>query len=78
MYQVAAKPLYLSMDTVPKSLVESETALFKEQTLLQLVNPEGNQGGKTKKPPTPEMLDKIVNGKVQKRLAELCLLSQVR
>ena len=51
----------------------------REQTLSQAETP-GNKSAtnsKVKKPPTPEMLEKIIKGKVQKRLAEICLLSQV-
>eukprot|EP00598_Pedospumella_elongata_P012215 CAMPEP_0185012038 /NCGR_PEP_ID=MMETSP1098-20130426/98100_1 /TAXON_ID=89044 /ORGANISM="Spumella elongata, Strain CCAP 955/1" /LENGTH=336 /DNA_ID=CAMNT_0027541089 /DNA_START=59 /DNA_END=1069 /DNA_ORIENTATION=+ len=62
MHVVAACPLYLAPKDVPADVVARETAIFREQTV----------DDKKK----PEMLEKIIAGKVNKRMADLCLVSQ--
>ncbi len=64
MHIVAGSPLYLSTNAVPSEVVERERAISTEQA---------NAEGKAK---SEAVLAKIVGGKVQKRLAEICLLSQ--
>jgi len=63
MHIVAAKPQYLTVTEVPVDVIERETAIFRKQALDDL---------KTK----PQMVDKIVAGKVKKRISEICLLEQ--
>jgi elongation factor Ts len=66
MHIVAAKPLYLSSDSVPQAFIEQELAIFREQA-------NEDKGNSKKK---PEMIEKAIQGKLNKRLAEVCLLSQ--
>lgn len=67
MHIVAAKPQFLSAAQVSPTFIEAERAIFVEQMK------EDESSGKKK---SPEVLEKILGGKVQKRLAEVCLLSQ--
>lgn len=69
MHVVAAQPMYLDAASVPSSMVEAETKLFREQTEEAEKESKGKPKGK-------DILDKIIAGKVNKRLAEVCLLSQ--
>jgi elongation factor Ts len=62
MHIVAAKPLFLSPSSVPQSFLDQEYAIFEEQT----------KDDKKK----PDVLQKIIQGKVNKRLSEVCLLQQ--
>ncbi|MFH1712136.1 MAG: translation elongation factor Ts [Patescibacteria group bacterium] len=62
MHIAAMSPLYLSSDEIPADVVAKETEIFKEQLL--------NEG----KP--SDMLDKIVEGKLNKWYEEVCLLNQ--
>ena len=70
MHVVAAQPLYLDASKVPSSFIESETAVFRDQS------DETEKSSKGGKPKSKEILDKIIAGKVNKRLSEICLLSQ--
>lgn len=63
MHVVAAKPQYLSVDDVPSEVRETEDSVMREQTLA---NP----------PKNISMIDKIVEAKVNKRLAEISLTGQ--
>lgn len=63
MHVVAAKPTYLSSSDIPSSVVEAETAIYREQTLATPLK-------------NPAMLDKIVAGKVSKRMEEMSLTGQ--
>jgi elongation factor Ts len=65
MHVVASKPMYLNKSSVPKEFVEKELAIFKEQIT----------DADRKKP--AHILDKILDGKVNKRLSEVSLLDQV-
>jgi len=58
----ATNPLYLSEDEIPKALIEKEKEIYKEQM------------AKEKK--KPELMDKIIEGKVAKYKKEIALLSQ--
>eukprot|EP00941_MAST-03F_sp_MAST-3F-sp1_P004229 g4229.t1 len=62
MHIVAARPLYLSRDTVPSSVLEKEKEIIAEELLKQ---------GKPEK-----MLEKIVPGKLEKFYKETCLVDQ--
>jgi elongation factor Ts len=68
MHVVAAAPLYLDASSVPAAFVEAETALFREQS--------EETNAKEAKPKPKDILEKIIAGKVNKRLSEICLLSQ--
>lgn len=62
MHIAASRPEYLKKEDIPQEIVERETEIFRQQTL--------NEG-------KPEnIVDKIVAGKVDKYLRELCLLDQ--
>jgi elongation factor Ts len=64
MHVVASNPAYLSIADVPKDVLDRETAISLEQAQAE---------GKAK---NEEIMKKIVAGKVQKRLGEICLLTQ--
>jgi len=66
MHVVASKPLFLSEQAVPATVLAKETDICRQQ----LETADALKGKK------PEVVDKIVRGKVVKRLGELCLLSQ--
>ena len=68
MHTVAANPLYLDKDHVPPEVVEKETTILREQAV--------DTKGSNKPPPKPELLAKIVAGKVSKRLGEITLMGQ--
>ena len=58
----AAKPKYVSKEDVPESVLNSEKAILRTQTLDE---------GKPEK-----IVDKIVQGRLSKFYAEICLLEQ--
>jgi elongation factor Ts len=62
MHIAAMKPLYLSPEEVDTQFVDKERRLFKEQLAAE---------GKPEK-----IIDQIVEGKIQKVYAEVCLLKQ--
>ena len=62
MQVAAANPLYVSREDVPGHLVEKEREIYRQQMADQ------------KKP--AQVLDKIVEGKLEKFFAEQCLLEQ--
>jgi elongation factor Ts len=62
MHVVAARPTYLSSDDIPQE------ELTKEKDILR------NQMGDSDKP--PEILEKIVNGRLHKYFEQFCLLEQ--
>ncbi len=62
MHVAASNPLYVSEDEVPKNVLDKEKEIYK------------HQAQETKKP--ANVIDKIVEGKVQKYLDETCLLRQ--
>lgn len=57
----AANPMYVSRDDVPQSIVESEREIYRSQV--------------TGKP--PQVVEKIVDGKLDKFFSETCLLDQI-
>jgi elongation factor Ts len=62
MHVVASRPQYVSREEVPADLIEREKAIYREQS--------ANSG----KP--EQVIDKIVEGKLDKWLSEICLLDQ--
>jgi len=62
MQVAAANPSYVSREEVPGAVVEKEREIYRQQMADQ------------KKP--PQVLDKIVEGKLEKFFAEQCLLEQ--
>ena len=62
MQVAAANPSYVSREQVPVAVIEKEREIYREQMADQ------------KKP--PQVLDKIIEGKLEKFYAEQCLLDQ--
>jgi elongation factor Ts len=62
MQVAAANPLYLKKEDVPESMLEQEREIYRKQAL---------DAGKPEK-----VLDKIVEGRLRKYFAEICLLEQ--
>lgn len=62
MHIVAMNPLYIAPEDVPESVLEKEKEIYKEQ--MQ------NEG----KP--EEIIEKIINGKIEKYYEDVCLLKQ--
>ena len=62
MHVAAANPTYVSREQVPAAVVEKEREIYREQMAEQ------------KKP--PEVIDRIIEGKLEKFYAEQCLLEQ--
>jgi elongation factor Ts len=62
MQVAAANPAYVSREDVPATVLEKEREIYREQLADQ------------KKP--PQILDKIVEGKLEKFFTEQCLLEQ--
>lgn len=58
----SARPLYLQREDVPGETIEKERDIFRAQAL---------ESGKPEK-----IVDRIVEGKIRKRLSEICLLDQ--
>lgn len=61
MHIAAANPMYVSRDDVPQSVVESEREIYRSQVT-------GKQ---------PQVMEKIVEGKLDKFFSETCLLDQI-
>lgn len=59
----AANPLYISRDDVPGEIIEKEKEIYRAQL-------EG-----TKKP--PHVIEKIIEGKIEKYYSEICLMEQL-
>ncbi len=66
MHVIAASPLYASTDSVPSDFLDREKVVLREQ-----MEESGQTEGKK-----PDMLEKILAGKVNKRLSEVCLSAQ--
>ncbi len=65
MHAVASKPTYAAIADVPADVVERETEVGRQQM--------EEDGAAAKK---PEIVERIIAGKVNKRLGEICLLEQ--
>ena len=66
MHVIAASPLFPSRESVPGVFLEREKVVLRDQ-----MTESGQTEGKK-----PDMVEKILVGKVNKRLAEVCLSSQ--
>jgi elongation factor Ts len=62
MHVVASRPLYVTREEVPADMVEREKGIYREQ-MVNSGKPEA-------------VIDKIVDGKLDKWLSEICLLEQ--
>lgn len=62
MHVVAARPLYVSREDVPAEVIESEKSIYREQAA---------DSGKP-----AQVVDRIVEGKLDKWFSEVCLLEQ--
>jgi elongation factor Ts len=62
MHIVASRPLYVTREEVPADLIEREKSIYREQ-MVSSGKPE-------------QVIDKIVEGKLDKWLSEVCLLDQ--
>jgi elongation factor Ts len=62
MQVVASRPLYVSREQVPADLIEREKAIYRDQ-MISSGKPE-------------QVIDKIVEGKLDKWLGEVCLFEQ--
>jgi elongation factor Ts len=62
MQVAAANPLYLSREEVPAEVIEKEREIYRQQMADQ------------KKP--PQIIEKIIDGKLERFYAEQCLLDQ--
>jgi elongation factor Ts len=62
MQVAAANPLYLSREEVPTGVIEKEREIYRQQMADQ------------KKP--PQIIEKIIDGKLERFYAEQCLLDQ--
>jgi elongation factor Ts len=62
MHVVAARPLYVNRDEVPADMIEREKVIYREQ-MINSGKPE-------------QVIDKIVEGKLDKWLSEITLLEQ--
>ncbi len=66
MHIAAANPLYVRPDEVPAELLEKEKEIFKAQLAQDPKN--------ANKP--PQVVEKILEGKIQKYIDEICLVNQ--
>ena len=66
MQVAASKPFYLNIADIPEKVIEKEKEIFKEQIL---------SNEKNKKKPK-EVINKIIDSKLQKFYEETCLLEQ--
>jgi len=62
MHVAASLPRYVSRDQVPQDVIDREKAIYKAQAL---------EAGKPEK-----ILDKIIEGKLEKFYADVCLMEQ--
>jgi elongation factor Ts len=62
MHIAAAKPSYVSSDEIPSGILDEEKGIIREQL--------------KDSPKPPEIIDKIVEGKLKKYYEEVCLMDQ--
>ena len=67
MHIVAAKPLYLGLDDIPKDAVDKERDLLQAQIELE---------SKAGKPKPPEIVEKMIQGRLRKFYEQFCLTEQ--
>lgn len=68
MHIVAAKPLYLTADKIPQDMIEKERGILTRKLM------EEEEDAKRKKP--PQIIEKIINGKLRKFYESICLQEQ--
>ena len=67
--QIAAmNPLYLDRDAVPADYLTSEREILTQQA--------NNENAESIKPKPPQVMEKIIEGRLSKQLKEICLLDQ--
>jgi elongation factor Ts len=69
MHIVAAKPLYINIESVPEEVVQKE-----KEILLSKIELEASSG--LKKKSSPEIQEKILNGQLRKYYESVCLTEQ--
>jgi elongation factor Ts len=69
MHIVAAKPLYINIESVPEEVVQKE-----KEILLSKIELEASSG--LKKKTSPEIQEKILNGQLRKYYESVCLTEQ--
>jgi elongation factor Ts len=67
MHIVAAKPTYLTMDTVPPNIIAKEKEILHDKMIS-----DGKTVGKT-----PDIIDKIIQGQLRKYYESVCLTEQI-
>lgn len=68
---MASSPTYIRRQDIPQSVIDSETRIFNEQTMIE------NDALPVEKKKSSAQLERMIAGRVEKRLADMCLLSQV-
>ena len=67
--QIAAmSPKYLDKDSVPAEFLKSEKEILTQQA--------NNENAEAEKPKPPQVIEKMVEGRLAKQLKEICLLDQ--
>lgn len=74
MHATACKPNFRSIDDIPQDIIEKERAVCEAQTIEEEAKYRLER--KNYKSKSDEVLQKIINGKTNKRLSEQCLLEQ--
>jgi elongation factor Ts len=67
MHVVAAKPTYLTINTVPSNIIAKEKEILHDKMIS-----DGKTDGKT-----PEIIDKIIQGQLRKYYESVCLTEQI-
>ncbi len=68
MHIAATAPVAVTREEVPQNMLEREREIYVNQA--EELNKE------SKKPKSPEIIDKIVTGKIDKYISEICLMEQ--
>lgn len=77
MHIVAAKPLYINIDSVPPEVVQKEKEILLSKMELEASSSENSIQKKSKKAAmTPEIQDKILSGQLRKYYESICLTEQ--
>jgi elongation factor Ts len=79
MHIVAARPQFLSMDTVPAHVINKEREMIHKQIVEEeekASSSNSSDSNKKKKSKPPEIIAKIAEGRLRKFLAQVCLMDQ--
>ena len=76
MHVAASHPQYLSKEDIPSPVIESEKAIYREQMKDSGKPLDGAKGSSFGGKP-PQVLEKIIEGKLAKFVGEVCLNDQV-